>query len=589
LSIIGTLEKRMALGPMDDSWYYPGGFLYGGGVGGPKTKAGSAVSELNAMKLSIVWCCIKILSEDTASLPLHLYRRLEGGGKERATEHPLYGFLHNEPNPEMTAMSFRETFASHLLSWGNAYAEKEFGRGMVGRDRIVALWPIAPNRVTVFRDDKKQIKYRITIPKGFGPVELPKRQILHAPGLSFDGLVGYSPIAAAREAIGLGMALEEFGALYFGNGTHPSAVVTHEHVLKDPKAMREALVEVYGGLGNAHRLMLLEDGMDIKNIGIPPEDSQFIETRRLQNIDIGTRVYRLPPQMYGEYDKASTYASAEQFAIDYVTKTLRSWLVRLEQSYNMNLLSPEERGEYFFEHLVDGLLRGDIKSRYEAYAVGRNNGWLNADEIRELENMNPTEDGQGKIYLIPLNMMPATDAGKEKEPSQQESLENKAIYRTRLESAYQRIFIDAANRVLRKETKRLRWGMEKHAENGDFNAFIDEFYQEMPEYIKNQLLPAFMSLADAILGMELELNDLKLNGNKASFERFVSDQVAIYAENHINLSRLELSESLRMGAFKEKMDTWETERAGEIASNQTIRLADKVIDYLKTITGEHLV
>jgi len=244
-------------------------------------------------------------------------------------------------------------------------------------------------------------------------VVLTKEKVLHTPGLSWNGLIGYSPIAAAREAIGLGMALEEFGERYFGDGLHPGAVITHEHPIKDPKNTREAFNEVYGGLGKAHRLMLLEAGMKFEKVGIPPEDSQFLETRKYQNIEIGTRIYRFPPQMYGEFDKSSTYASAEQFDLDYTTKTLRPWLVRLEQSYNMSLLDPSERGEYFFEHNMEGLNRGDIKTRYEAYVYGKRNGFLNADEIREKENMNPIPDGKGQEYIVEKNMIGVGDLGKD--------------------------------------------------------------------------------------------------------------------------------------------------------------------------------
>ena len=406
---IANLEKRMALGAINDSWYTPGGSFYGGI--GPQTKSGASVSEFNAMQLAVVWCCIKILSEDSASLPLHLYRRRKGGGKDRAWADDRYFLLHDRPNPEMTAMSFREAYAAHLLSWGNGYAEKEASGGRI--NKLVALWPITPNRMTVRRNEKRKLIYHVSMAGTSLPdVDLPREKVLHTPGLSFNGLIGYSPIAAAREAIGLGMSLEEFGERYFGEGLHPGAVITHEHPMKDPKAFREAANEVYGGLGNAHRLMLLEQGMKIEKVGIPPEDSQFLETRKFQNVEIGTRIYRLFPQQYGEYDKASTYASAEQFAIDYVTKVLRSWLVRLEQSYNMSLLDPSEYGVYFWEHNIEGLLRGDIAARYTAMQIARRNGVINADEWREIENMNPIADGSGKEYIVEANMTKVSDLGK---------------------------------------------------------------------------------------------------------------------------------------------------------------------------------
>lgn len=416
---LGRFLKRAA-GATDDSWYYPGGFFYGGV--GQKTKSGTAVSEFSAMQLSVVWACIKIIAEDTASLPLHLYRRRKGGGKDRAWADDRYSLLHDSPNSEMTAMSFRETFASHLLSWGNGYAEKEQTGGRV--NKIVALWPITPNRVEVKRDDKKRIIYKVSMDSmgnlsgSFLPnVTLQKEQVLHCPGLSFNGLYGYSPISAAREAIGLGMALQEFGSRYFGDGVHPTGIIEHPNAVKDVKAMREGLNAAYAGLDKAHRLMLLEDGMKFNPITIKADEAQFLESRKFQNIDIGTRIYRLPPQMYGEYDKASTYASAEQFAIDYVTKTLRAWLVRLEQAYNMALLDSSERGVYFWEHNVEGLLRGDIKARYEAYVLGKRNGFLNADEIRGWENLNPIPGGKGQEYIVEKNMIGLDDLGKDVKPA----------------------------------------------------------------------------------------------------------------------------------------------------------------------------
>jgi HK97 family phage portal protein len=396
---------------LDDSWYHPGGFLYGGS-GGQKTKSGSAVSNLNAIQLSVVWACIKILSEDSASLPLHLYRRRKGGGKDRAWADDRYALLHDTPNPEMTAMSFREAYAAHLISWGNGFAEIEYTRGRVKKP--VALWPITPNRVIVKRDEKKRIIYKISMAgTGNADLVLPKENILHTPGLSFDGLVGYPPIMSHAETVGFGMSLEEFGAKYFGEGTHPSAIVTHPGHLKDSKVVRDALNIVYSGLDNSQRLMLFEDGMTFSPISIKPEEAQFLETRKYTNVDIGTRIFRLPPQMYGEYDKASTYASAEQFAIDYVTKTLRSWLVRLEQSYNMALLDPSERGVYFYEHNIEGLLRGDILSRFQAHVLGKRNGFLNADEIRDIENLNPIPGGMGSEYIVERNMIGIDDLGKD--------------------------------------------------------------------------------------------------------------------------------------------------------------------------------
>jgi len=406
MGFFSAIEKRMALGPLDDASYMPGGFFYGGA--GQKTRSGASVSEFNAMQLAVVWCCIKVLSEDSASLPLHLFQRRKGGGKDKAWADDRYYLMHDRPNPEMTAMSFREAYAAHLLAWGNAYAEKEL-RGSLRK--LEALWPITPNRVTVKRNQKKQIVYQVTMDSGRPPETLSKEQVLHTPGLSFNGLIGYSPIAAAREAIGMGMSLESFGGEYFGNGIHPSIVISHAGQLKDPGALRAAINDLYAGLGKRHRAMLIEEATKVEKLGIPNDEAQFLETRKFQNVDIGTRIYRLHPHMYGEFDRAVGFNSAEQFAIDYATKTLRAWLVRLEQSYNMALLDRSEYGTLFFEHNLEGLLRGDILTRYQANALAKRNGVINADEWREKENLNPIPDGLGQEYIVEKNMIGLGDLG----------------------------------------------------------------------------------------------------------------------------------------------------------------------------------
>jgi len=414
MGILSAIEKRnSATSALSDSWYLPGGFFYGGSAAGASTKAGVQVSEFSAMQLAIVWACIKMLSEDSASLPLHLYRRRKGGGKDKAWADDRYNLLHSQPNPEMTAMSFRESYTSHLLSWGNGYAEIERTGGRINKP--VAIWPITPNRVTVKRNERKELKWHVTLDAGQPPVILSRPQMLHTPGLSFNGLIGYSPIAHMREAVGLGFALEEFSNLYFGNGTHPGVVVTHPNKLDDISYNRlnSSLSEAHSGLGKTHRLLLLEEAMKIEKIGIPNNEAQFLESKKYTNVEIGTRIFRFPPQMYGEFEKAAAYASTEQLSLDYVTKTLRAWLVRLEQSYNMALLDPSERGVYFFEHNIEGLLRGDIKTRYEAHQIARRNGIINADEWREIENMNPISGGIGKTYVVEANMIKVEDLGKE--------------------------------------------------------------------------------------------------------------------------------------------------------------------------------
>lgn len=487
--------NRISYGPDNDRNYYPGGSFYGGVAA--TTKSGAFVNETTAMNLAVVWCCIKILSEDSASLPLHLYRRLPAGGKERAIDHPLYKLLHNSPNPEMTAFTFRECYMSHLVGWGNAYAEKEYGGGRLGNNNIVKLWPITPDKVNSFRDgNTKQIMYEIKL-SNMQTIILPKKNILHTPGLGFNGLKGYSPIAMARETIGLNMALEEFGERFFSNGTNMGGFLEHPKSLTTQNLdnLRKAIDADNTGLTKSHRYMILQDGMKFNKNVIPPNEAQFLESRKFQNIEIGTKIYRIPPHMYGEMG-AATFSNIEQQALDYVSKALRPWLVRLEQSYNMNLLSAQEQEEYFWEHSVEGLLRGDIVSRYNAYAVGRINKWLNADEIREFENMNPLPDGEGEKYENPNITIQ----------------ENKEIReREKIIKAYSGLFVSAMEKIVGRETLAITKAIKNKKDNKEFVCWLNEFYdKESSLYIKNQIRPLFVSLIE-ILAIDEDTNQMFAN------------------------------------------------------------------------------
>lgn len=370
-------------------------------TGGMQSKSGVSVTEETALYSSAVYASIRILSETIASLPLPVYKRLNNGGKEKARDHPLYKILHDQPNEEMTAFSFWETLVSHINLWGNGYAEIEFNNA----GSIVALWPLPPNKVKVKRNSKnKEIEYEIYLSNG-NVKTLKSWQVLHIPGLGFDGLIGYSPIRMAREAIGLGIAAEEFGSRFFSNGTNIGGIIEHPGKLSEPahKSLKADLNEKYEGLGKSHRLILLEEGMKFAKNTIPPNDAQFLETRKFQVTEIA-RIFRIPPHLIGDLERA-TFSNIEHQSIEFVIHTIRPWLIRIEQAIKMKLFTNDT---YFAEFLVDGLLRGDIKSRYEAYQIASQNGWFNADEIRELENMNPQSDGQGKVYFINSASLPKT-------------------------------------------------------------------------------------------------------------------------------------------------------------------------------------
>lgn len=376
------------------------------------SSAGKNVNERSAMQMTAVYSCVRILAEAVAGLPLHLYRYKEDGGKERAIDNNLYHLLHDEPNKEMSSFIFRETLMTHLLLWGNAYAQIIRN----GKGEVVALYPLMPNKMQVDRDENGELYYIYTRSSDEAKtmdgvtVYLTPRDVLHIPGLGFDGLVGYSPIAMAKNAIGLAIATEEYGAKFFANGAAPSGFLEHPGTIKDPSRLRENWNSTFGGSANSGKVAVLEEGMKYTPISISPEQAQFLETRKFQ-IDEIARIFRVPPHMVGDLEKSS-FSNIEQQSLEFVKYTLDPWVIRWEQSLSRALLNEDEKRKYFFKFNLEGLLRGDYESRMSGYAVARQNGWMSANDIRELENMDkiPAEDG-GDLYLINGNMLPLNKAG----------------------------------------------------------------------------------------------------------------------------------------------------------------------------------
>ena len=373
--------------------------------------SGKTVTERSAMQMTAVYSCVRILAEAIAGLPLHVYRYNSDGGKEKAIDHSLYLILHDEPNPEMSSFVFRETLMTHLLLWGNAYAQ--IIRNSKGE--VVALYPLMPNKMSVDRDENGQLYYQYlrSIDEVGGKSEtviLKPTDVLHIPGLGFDGLVGYSPIAMAKNAIGLAIATEEYGAKFFANGAAPSGVLEHPGTIKDPQRVREAWQSQFGGSQNSGKIAVLEEGMKYTPISISPEQAQFLETRKFQINEIA-RIFRVPPHMVGDLEKSS-FSNIEQQSLEFVKYTLDPWVIRWEQSIMRTLLTPEEKKSYFVKFNLEGLLRGDYQSRMNGYATARQNGWMSANDIRELENLDriPAEAG-GDLYLINGNMLPLQQAG----------------------------------------------------------------------------------------------------------------------------------------------------------------------------------
>lgn len=377
-----------------------------------KTYTAREVSARSAMQMSAVYACIRVLSEAIASLPLHLYKQSGSGGKEKAYAHPLYTLLHDTPNPEMTSFVFRETLMTHLLLWGNAYAEIKRNH----KGEIEALYPLMPDHMTVYRDQAGRIRYAYL--KDAEQLHFFAHDILHIAGLGFDGLIGYSPIELAKNAIATGLSCEEYGAKFFENGAQPGGVLEHPGTIKDPERLRQSWQQTFGGSRNSGRIAVLEEGMKYTPIAISPEQAQFLETRKFQLNEIA-RIFRVPPHLIGDLEK-STFSNIEQQSLEFVKYTLGPWISRLEQSLTRSLLLAKEKQTYLIRFNVEGLLRGDYESRMRGYATARQNGWMSANDIRTLENLDKISKEQGgDLYLVNGNMLPLHLAGSYYQKGQQ--------------------------------------------------------------------------------------------------------------------------------------------------------------------------
>lgn len=405
-------------------WAEPSKQLIQAFTGGLRARAGVSVNESNAFGIPAFYAAVNVLSQTIASLPCKVFRRLPNGGRVAEINHALYSVLHDLANPEMTAYDWRSVSVSHLAAWGNAYSEIERDSS----NRVIGLWPMRPDRMSVSRRADGALVYEYTSPgtsKVFEFVRSPRSidpsPILHLRGLSGDGIVGYAPLRVMRESLGLTIAAEAFGAQFFGAGASPSIAVKLPGKVK-PDAMarlRASFERIYGGLDRAHRIALLEEGMSIDKIGIPPNDAQFLETRRFQIEEIA-RIFRIPPHLLQDLSRA-TFSNIEHQAISFVTMTLLPWLVSLEQAYARDLLSVKGFASHEVRFLVDGLLRGDTAGRYQAYATGRQWGWLSVNEIRGLENLNPVDGGDE--YLRPLNMEQIAAGKNEKKDPQSRAIQ----------------------------------------------------------------------------------------------------------------------------------------------------------------------
>ncbi len=366
--------------------------------------AGVNVTPENSISSSTVYACIRLLSETIASLPLVLYRR-EGRNKFRATEHPLYWLMHDEPNQMQSSFQWREMTQARVLLFGNGYSEIEQNNA----GRLRALLPLNNYNVEPYIEGNQKF-HRLLLQQG-GQAVLNDREMFHLSGFGYDGIVGLNPINTNKGSIGLSLAAERFGQKMFENGVRTSGVLEHPGVLSDPayKNLKKSFDENYAGVENTAKPMILEEGMKWQQMGMNPVDAQIIETRRFQVPDVA-RIFNVPPHMIGDLER-STNNNIEQQSLEFIMYSIRPWLVRWEQELNRKLLNRQERGQYYFKLVVDALLRGDIKTRFESYKMGREMGIYATNDIRDKEDMNPVAHGDDD-YMVPMNMGRADQLGQ---------------------------------------------------------------------------------------------------------------------------------------------------------------------------------
>lgn len=572
---------------------------------GNATYAGPSVTEDNAMRSSAVYACIRIISESIATLPLVLYKQ-QGRNKNRATTHPLYPILHDQANPVMTAFEWRELMIAHALLRGNAWSQIEYDQF----GNVVELWPLNPAMMEGYEWRGNQLYWMYRNPDN--QIQALNDQIIHhIKGLG-NGYMGASPIAqAAKQAVGLSLAAEEYGARYYSNGARPGLILKHPGVLKDAAAARlkAQFANEHQGLSNAHKTKVLEEGMDVVQIGIPNNEAQFLETRKFQVTEIA-RIYRVPPHMLADLDRA-TFSNIEQQSINFVMYTLMPWLVRHEQAIRRDLIKPEERRNYFIKYNVEGMLRGDSLSRYQSYQVAINNTILTPNEIRELEDRNPIEGGD-KLF-VPLNMMElgATPPPVAAQGSQQaRNWSDQTAYETRADKAGNdrralmnrniRLFEDAVSRVVKREAADIRKAAKSKLgkrSTDSFETWLEGFYKQLrewfPDYFRNIMLTYAESIM-ASVASELGNEPVELDDTLREWvDGYLANYTEVYAVGGEKQLRALLAESEgdedALAKIEDRMNGWESTKAGKEGFDQAFEAGNALSIFGYAASGVSLL
>lgn len=547
------------------------------------TAAGAQVSERNALNLSAFYCGVRVLTDTVAQTPLILYRRLEPEGKERAINHPVYIALHDQPNPFMSPFGFKETLQGHLAVWGNAYAEIDRTR------RRVFLWPLLPDRTRPILINGA--KWLETDLQDGSTVQIPPGDYLHIPGFGFDGLKGKSAIGFARESLGLTKAAEEFGARFFGNGSTLSGVLSHPGKLGDKasKNLKRSWDSMHQGLKESHRVAVLEEGVTWQSIGVPPEDAQFLGTRKFQVTEIA-RWLKVQPHKIMDMER-STFSNIEQQNIEFHQDTAGPWFVRWEQGVTSATLSPLERRTLFAEFMADAILRGDSTARGEFYTKQMRVGAMTPNEVRAFENRNPMEGGD-QLYIA-ADMIPLAQAGQDRSTAQRGDVEfgpvklqpvrygvqYRALDREGLRDANRGTLEDAARRLLQFEIQRARRAVKaafRERDRKDFDDWITSFYEDHPATVQQRFQPALLAYAKTVVtGIAAERDQTIAVEEIDRLATDYAEKLGIRwtAESSKQLRAL-LSEDDPEAALNARLDQWEEKRADKVGRRESMKAGE---------------
>ncbi len=519
--------------PANPSWWIQK--LFGGGG---ETASGMAVDEDSALTISAFWNGVTIISGAVGFLPWRVYEKITGGRAIRDT-HPVDILLHQRPNPMMSSDTFRETLQQHALVWGNGYAEIEFDNAA----RPIALWPLLPNRVTpeLKKDNngRQVLVYKVQAEEK--TVTLPAEKVFHLKGLGFDGIKGYSVIKYARESLGAARAVERYGSVFFKNDATPSYALEHPGKLGDEAEghMRKSIEDKHKGVNKSHQFMLLEEGMKLQKLGIPPEDAQYLSTRKFSILEVA-RWLDIPPNMLKDLDKG-TFNNVERQGIQFVVYTLMRWLKRWEGEANYKLFGKDGRRRFFTEFITAALLRGDTKARFDAYRVAINSGWISRDEVRRLENLNSVEELQP--FLQPLNMIAIGSSAPEPRGNRAGDKRDQTVtVRVETEGSggsqrFRGLFESTFRRIVTKEVNSLKRICKKTDARDEK---IVDFYEKFASHVRDVLEPVMRVFGSAPNIIDRE------------------------AEDYVERSRSDLIDALEAGTEAELLAEWTDNKAMKI-------------------------